>query len=256
MTADATSGPSPAKQVDFATTHWSVVLAAGGRIAPAASQALEQLCEGYWYPVYAYVRRRVPDVHQAQDLTQAFFEQLLERRALEAADPERGRFRAFLLTACKRFLINEWHKDRAAKRGGGQRPLSFDFDSGESKLGLVAADTLTPDELYDQKWAITLLERVMDQLRAEYAAKQRLPHFETLKNYLAGSPQDGSFATAAQALGISETTAKVAAHRMRKRYRELLRGEIAQTLQRPEEIDEEIRELFNVLGGEKNRKGM
>jgi RNA polymerase sigma factor (sigma-70 family) len=256
MTADATSGPSPARQVEFATTHWSVVLAAGGRIAPAASQALEQLCEGYWYPVYAYVRRRVPDVHKAQDLTQAFFEQLLERRTLEAADPERGRFRAFLLTACKRFLINEWHKDRAAKRGGGRPPLSFDFDSGESKLSLVAADTLTPEELYDQKWAITLLERVMDQLRAEYAAKQRLAHFETLKNYLAGSPQDASFRAAAQALGISEATAKVAAHRMRKRYRELLRGEIAQTVERPEEVDDEIRELFNVLGGEKNRKGM
>jgi RNA polymerase sigma factor (sigma-70 family) len=253
MTADATSGPSPARQVDFATTHWSVVLAAGDRVAPAASQALAQLCEGYWYPIYAYVRRRISDVHEAQDLTQAFFEQLLERRALEAADPERGRFRAFLLTACKRFLINEWHKDRAVKRGGGRRPLSFDFNSGESKLGLVAADTLTPDEMYDQKWAITLLERVMDQLRAEYAAKDRLAHFETLKNYLAGSPQDASFATAAQALGISDTTAKVAAHRMRKRYRELLRGEIAQTVERPEEIDEEIRELFNVLGGEKNR---
>lgn len=256
MTADAKADFSPAGRDDFATTHWSVVLTAGDARAPAASQALAQLCEGYWYPIYAYVRRRVSGVHEAQDLTQAFFEQLLERRAFEAADPERGRFRAFLLTACKRILINEWHKDRAVKRGGGRRPLSFDFDSGESKLGLVAADTLTPDELYDQKWAITLLERVMDQLRAEYAAKDRLAYFETLKNYLAGSPQDASFATAAQALGISDTTAKVAAHRMRKRYRELLRGEIAQTVERPEEIDEEIRDLFNVLGGEKNRKGM
>jgi RNA polymerase sigma-70 factor (ECF subfamily) len=253
MTRDVPGDLSPAGRDDFATTHWSVVLAAGDRPVPAASQALNQLCEGYWYPIYAYVRRRVTDLHEAQDLTQAFFEQLLERRAIEAADPERGRFRAFLLIACKRFLINEWHKDRAVKRGGGRRPVSFDFDSGESKLGLVAADTLTPDELYDQKWAITLLERVMDQLRAEYAAKQRLPHFETLKNFLAGSPPDASYSAAAQALGISETTAKVAAHRMRKRYRELLRGEIAQTVERPEEIDAEIRELFNVLSGEKNR---
>jgi RNA polymerase sigma-70 factor (ECF subfamily) len=254
MTHDATSGASPARRDDFATTHWSVVLAAGGRARPAAAgQALAQLCEGYWYPLYAYVRRRISDVHEAQDLTQAFFEQLLERGAIASADPDRGRFRAFLLTACKRFLVNEWHKDRAVKRGGGRRPVSFDFDSGESKLGLVAVDTLTPEELYDQKWAITLLERVMEHLRAEYAAKDRLPHFETLKNYLAGAPQGASYAAAAQALGISETTAKVAAHRMRKRYRELLRGEIAQTLQRPEEIDEEIRELFAVLGAEEKK---
>jgi RNA polymerase sigma-70 factor (ECF subfamily) len=251
MTRDAAGERSPSGRDEFATTHWSVVLAAGNRARPAANQALGQLCEGYWYPIYAYVRRRVSDVHEAQDLTQAFFERLLERGSIASADPDRGRFRAFLLTACKRFLVNEWHKDRAVKRGGGRRPVSFDFDSGESKLGLIAADTLSPEELYDQKWAITLLERVMEKLRVEYAAKDRLPHFETLKNYLAGSPQDASYAAAAQALKISETTAKVAAHRMRRRYRELLRGEIAQTVERPEEIEEEIRELFSLLGGEK-----
>jgi RNA polymerase sigma-70 factor (ECF subfamily) len=228
-----------------------VVLATGDRRAPAASAALAQLCESYWYPLYVYVRRRVENVHEAQDLTQAFFEQLLERRVFEAADRERGRFRAFLLTACKRFLINEWHKDRAAKRGGGRRMLSLDFDLGESKFGLVAVDTSTPEQLYDEKWAVTLLERVMDRLRTEYAAKKRLPHFETLKHFLAGSPQEVAYATAARDLGISETTAKVAAHRMRKRYRELLRDEIAHTVERPEDVDGEIRELFTVLGGEK-----
>jgi RNA polymerase sigma-70 factor (ECF subfamily) len=253
MADNATRDDSPQRRDDFATTHWSVVLAAGDRGAPASSQALAELCECYWYPLYAYVRRRVSDVHEAQDLTQAFFEKILERGTFAAADPERGRFRAFLLTACKRFLINEWHKDHAAKRGGARQLLSLDFESGESKLSLVASDTRSPEQLYDEKWAITLLERVMDQLRGEYAAKQRLAHFETLKHYLAGSPAGADYAQAARAIGISETNAKVAVHRMRKRYRELLRSEIAQTVERPEDVDEEIRELFNVLGGEKNR---
>jgi RNA polymerase sigma factor (sigma-70 family) len=256
MAAKETGGGSSARQDDFATTHWSVVLAAGDRSAAVARQALAELCESYWYPLYVYVRRRVEGVHEAQDLTQAFFEQLLERGTFEAADPARGRFRAFLLTACKRFLINEWHKDRAAKRGGGRRLLSLDFESGESKLSLVASDTRSPEQLYDEKWAITLLERVMDQLRAEYAAKLRLAHFDTLKNYLAGSPAGADYAQAARTIGISETNAKVAVHRMRKRYRELLRSEIAQTVERPEDIDEEIRDLFAVLGAGKNRTGM
>jgi RNA polymerase sigma-70 factor (ECF subfamily) len=238
---------------DFATTHWSVVIAAGQRGAPEQNSALAQLCTLYWYPIYAYVRHRVGDVHEAQDLTQAFFEQLLERRPFEAADPDRGRFRAFLLTACKRFLINEWHKGRAAKRGGGRPRLSLDFDSGESKLGLVAAEALTPEELFEQQWAITLLQRVLEQLHADYAAKNRLRHFDVLRPFLAGSPQRSGYAEAARMLGISETTAKVAAHRMRSRYRELLRAEIAQTVERPEEVDDEIRALFHVFAT-KNRQ--
>jgi RNA polymerase sigma-70 factor (ECF subfamily) len=233
---------------DFATTHWSLVLAAGDRKNPDASDALARLCESYWYPLYVFVRRQVGDVHEAQDFTQAFFARLLEQRPFEAADPARGRFRAFLLTACKRFLINEWHKDRAAKCGGGRRPFSLDFDSGESKYSLVAIDPTTAEQLYDRQWAMILLERVMERLRSEYSAKDRLRHFETLKQFLAGSSQGASYAAAARALGISETNAKVAAHRMRQRYREMLRAEIAQTVQRSDEIDDEIRDLFVVLG--------
>ena len=245
----ATDEQAAAGRSEFATTHWSMVLAAGNRGRPDASRALAKLCETYWYPLYAYVRRSVGDVHEAQDFTQAFFELLLELRPFETVDPERGRFRAFLLTACKRFLINEWHKDRAVKRGGGRQPLSLDFDSGESKFGLVAVDTVTAEQLYEQQWAVTLLEHVLDQLRAEYAAKDRLPHFEALKPFLAGSSQRAAgYTDAARALGINEATAKVAAHRMRKRYRELLRAEIAQTVERPEEVDDEIRDLFAVLG--------
>jgi RNA polymerase sigma factor (sigma-70 family) len=243
---------SVAGRSEFATTHWSLVLAAGDRDRPQADDALARLCETYWYPLYAYVRRRVVDVHEAQDFTQAFFARLIDERPFEAADPLRGRFRAFLLTACKRFLINEWHKGRAAKRGGGRRPLSLDFDSGESRLGLVAVDAMTAEQLYEQEWAVTLLEHVLDQLRAEYAAKDRLPHFEALKHFLAGASRQTGYHDAARALGISEATAKVAAHRMRKRYRELLRAEIAQTVERPQDVDDEIRDLFAVLGAEKS----
>ena len=242
-------GPS-----EFETTHWSMVLAAGNRHSPDARAALAQLCEKYWYPLYAYIRRRVADRQEAQDFTQELFARLLEERSFEGADPKRGRFRAFLLTACKRFLINEWHKGRAAKRGGGRRPLSLDFDSGESKLGLVAIDAVSAEQLYEQQWAVTLLERVLEQLCTEYAAKDRRPYFEALKPFLAGSPTGSSYVEAASALGISASNVKVAAHRMRMRYRELLRAEIAQTVERPDEVDDEIRDLFAVLGSEKSGK--
>jgi RNA polymerase sigma-70 factor (ECF subfamily) len=239
---------------DFATTHWSLVLAAGEPGGRASNQALAELCELYWYPLYAYIRRRVDDVHEAQDITQAFFAHLLETDFVADADPARGRFRAFLLTACKRFLVNEWHKARAKKRGGGRRPLSLDFDSGESKLTLVAVDARTAEQVYEQQWALTLLERVMEQLRAEYAAKDRLRHFETLKPFMAGSPERFGYAEAARLLGISETTAKVAAHRLRRRYRDLLRAEIDRTVEHPSDVDDEIRDLFVVLNSEKSRK--
>jgi RNA polymerase sigma-70 factor (ECF subfamily) len=234
---------------NFATTHWSLVLAASAKDVPDASRALAELCELYWYPLYVFVRKRVDDVHEAQDFTQAFFAKLLEQRQLELADPGRGRFRSFLLTACKRFLINEWHKAHAAKYGLGRRPLSLDFDSGESKFAIVAVDPRTAEQLYDRQWAIALLERVMDRLRSEYAIKDRLPHFEVLRHFLVGARQSGGFVEAARKLGISEATAKVGAHRMRTRYRELLRAEIAHTVERPDEVDDEIRELFAALGG-------
>jgi RNA polymerase sigma-70 factor (ECF subfamily) len=240
--------PPAVRRDEFATTHWSLVVAAGDQQRPDASQALAQLCELYWYPLYTYIRRRVADVNEAQDFTQTFFERLIEKRQFEAADPERGRFRAFLLTACKRFLINEWHKARAAKRGGGQRPLSLDFNSGESKFSQIAEDSRTAEQLYDQQWAMTLLDQVLQKLRLEYAAKNKQGDFEILKPFLAGSTASGAHAKAARALGITEGAAKVAAHRLRKRYRELLRAAIAETVERPEQVDDEIRDLFAALG--------
>ncbi len=241
----------PVRQSDpqFATTNWSVVLAAGGREDSGSQQALAELCQAYWYPVYAYVRRRVSDVQEAQDLTQEFFARLLEKHSIESADPSRGRFRAFLLTACKRFLVNQWHKARAAKRGGGQIPLSLDFDSGESKYVVEAVDTLTADRLYERQWALALLARVMERFREEFANKQKEPHFEQLKQFISGSMGTEAYRAAADVLGISEGAVKVAAHRLRTRYRDLLRSEIGQTVEEPKDVDDEIRSLFKVLGG-------
>jgi len=233
---------------DFATTRWSLVIAAGEKDDPASEKALAELCQAYWYPVYAYVRRRLGDVHEAQDLTQAFFERLLEKQTFRTADPSRGRFRAFLLTACKRFLINEWHKGRAAKRGGTAAPLSLDFPAGESRYSIEPADTLTAERLFEQQWVITLLARVLQKLKEECIAKGKDDHFKQLKAFLSGTKSADAYEAAAAALGISTGAAKVAAHRLRTRYRELLRSEIAQTLDRAEEVEDEIRNLFAILG--------
>jgi RNA polymerase sigma-70 factor (ECF subfamily) len=236
----------------FTTTRWSLIVRAAKADDPESDAALATLCQAYWYPVYAYVRRRVSDVHQAQDLTQSFFARLLEQGTIARADPDRGRFRAFLLTACKRFLVNEWEQAHTAKRGGGKRLLSLDFDLGESKYAVEAVDTLTPERVYEQQWAITLLARVLDQLQAECAARGKQAQFERLKGFLSGSGRTKDAAMAAAELGMTEAAVKVAAHRLRSRYRELLRAEIAQTLEDPGCVDDEIRNLFSVLGSKKN----
>lgn len=241
----------PIEQRHFATTQWSVILACGDRRRPEAANALALLCETYWYPLYTYVRRQVGDVHEAQDFTQAFLAKFLEQELVAKADPHRGKFRSYLLTACKRFLINEWHKARTAKRGGRRLPLSLDWKSGESKYSFLAADTQTAEQIYEQQWAMTLLERVLGRLRAEHAAKDRLLQFEQLKPFLAGAREDSSYAEVAHELEISAGAVKVAAHRLRSRYRELLREEIAQTVATPGDVDDEIRSLFAVLGGKK-----
>lgn len=234
----------------FATTRWSLVVAARGT-DEASSAALAELAQAYWYPIYAYVRRRTPDVHTAQDLTQSFFQRLLEKNTMAAADQERGRFRAFLLTACKRFLTNEHQKAHAVKRGGGVSHVSLDFELGESKYGTQAVDTLTPDRLFEQQWAMTLLARVLERLEQEMNAKGKGDQFVHLRRLLAGSGRTAAVSGVAGELGLSEGAVKVAAHRLRQRYRELLREEIGQTVADPDEVDDEIRSLFAVLG-EKN----
>jgi RNA polymerase sigma-70 factor (ECF subfamily) len=230
---------------DFATTQWSLVLAAGETGTPESSRALERLCRAYWPPLYAYVRGRVADVHEAQDLTQAFFERLLEKRYLTQADPERGRFRAFLITAFRHFLSKEWARARTQKRGGGQVTFTLDFDAYESAANRLT-DALTAQRIYERQWAITLLERVMQRLRREMERAGKGEQFQTLKGLIGGSGET-SYAEAAARLKIAEPAARMAASRMRGRYRELLREEIAQTVATAAEIDDEIQQLFNAF---------
>ena len=227
---------------EFATTQWSLVLAAGEKANSNSDRALEKLCRTYWPPLYAYVRRRVRDLHEAQDLTQAFFERLLEKRFLAQADPERGRFRAFLIAAFQHFLAKEWDKARVQKRGGGLLAFSLDFAAQDSSDGNFATD-LTAERFYERQWAITLLNRVMTRLQREMERGGKGQQFQALKELIGGSG-DSSYATAASDLDISESAARMAASRMRGRYRELLRDEIAQTVSTPEEIDDEVRHLF------------
>jgi RNA polymerase sigma-70 factor (ECF subfamily) len=234
----------------FATTQWSVVLAAGDHQRDDAQQALTHLCETYWYPLYSYVRRRVNSVHEAQDLTQAFFFHLLEKDAIAKAQPDRGRFRAFLLTALKNFLANEWGKARAEKRGGGKAKLSLDFGSAESRLQIEPSHELTPEKLYERRWVLTMLDHVLESLRTELAeaAEAGKQHdFEQLKGVLTGEATADDYAEAAEALEITTAAAKQAAYRLRKRYRELFRQEIARTLAPGEDVDDELRRLLRNL---------
>ena len=223
-------------------------MAAGCTNQPAAEQALATLCEKYWFPLYAYVRRRVKDSSEAQDLTQEFFARLLEKDILASAAPDRGRFRSFLLTAMKNFLANDWRQARAQKRGGQRRELSLDFAAGDSRYSLEPGHDLTPERLYERKWVMTLLDRVLDRLRAQYVAESHLADFDLLRPFIGGNRAEASYAEVAKELNLSEGAAKVAAHRLRKRYRNLLRSELAQTVADPADIDDEISWLFRALG--------
>lgn len=238
---------SIAGKQQFASTHWSIVVAAGDADGEDARDALSKLCEVYWFPLYAYVRRRVADVSEAQDLTQAFFAELLEKNYVGSAKPDRGRFRAFLLTAFKHFLSKEWEKAKALKRGGGRAPISLDFESADSRIRIEPTSGLTAEQIYDQQWAIALLDQIMKQLEAELKGAGKTEMFEKLKGYIIGDHEGTTYAQVAERLNISEASAKKAASRMRHRYRELLRDEIAQTVEGPNEVDDEIRNLFATL---------
>jgi DNA-directed RNA polymerase specialized sigma24 family protein len=238
----------PAGAAQFTGTHWSIVLAAGHQSHPACRQALAALCRAYWFPLYSYARRRVWDAHQAQDLTQEFFAELLEKNYLAVASPERGRFRAFLLTAFKHFMANEWEKARAQKRCGGVAPISLDFVSGETRYAVEPAGELTPDRAFERQWALSLLDRVLGQLREDFACDGKLDQFERLKVFITPQASTASHGDVARELGMTEGAVAVAVHRLRRRYRELLRGEIAQTVALPGEVEDEIRCLFAAFG--------
>jgi RNA polymerase sigma factor (sigma-70 family) len=231
----------------FATTHWSVVLAAGESESPSAAAALEQLCRTYWYPLYVFVRGQGRSAHDAQDLTQEFFTRLLEKKYLRLADPGRGKFRAFLLTALKNFLVNEWEKARTQKRGGGQFVIPLDTEIAESRYAAEPLQALTLDQVYEKRWALTLIEAALVLLRENYEGTGRLPVFENLKGFIWGDASTLSYAEAASLLGLNEGALKVAVHRLRGRYRELLRAEIAKTVATPGQVDEELQHLMTVL---------
>ncbi len=248
MSHDDSLPNAPIGSPEFASTHWSIVLAAGHRSSPGSREALAALCRGYWFPLYAYARRRTRKVHEAQDLTQAFFAALLEKDYLATLRPERGRFRAFLLTAFKHFLANEWEKAQAQKRGGGVASIPLDLVAGETRLAHEPADELTPERAFDRQWVLSLLDRVLGQLREDFASNGKLDQFEQLKVFITPQTSAVSQADVARELGMTEGGVAVATHRLRRRYRELLRAEIAQTVAGPGEVDDEIRSLFAAFG--------
>ena len=231
----------------FTTTHWSVVLAAGQNADAQAAEALHQLCRTYWYPLYAYVRKRGHIPEDAQDLTQEFFALFLRKEYFRLADRARGRFRTFLLHALEHFLINEWKRAQCAKRGGGTTPLSLDVAAAEQRYTNEPAVTLTPERAYEKQWAATLLEQVLSKLKQEYAEAGNRRVFAELADLLWGKDGSVSFAEIGARLDMTEGAARGAMHRLRTRYRERLRREVAQTVAEPGEVDEELRYLISVV---------
>jgi RNA polymerase sigma factor (sigma-70 family) len=238
---------------DFATTHWSLVLAAGQRASPQSCQALATLCEAYWYPLYAHVRRRGYRADEAQDLIQEFFTRLLEKEYLRMADRGRGRFRSFLLAAVDHFLAKEWRRAHALKRGGQRVFVSLDFTAAEGRYGSEPSHDLTPDKLYQRRWALTLVDQVLARLRCDFAQGGKLALFDRLKHFLGGEGEgeggtgSPSYQQVAAELGMTEGAVKVAVHRLRRQCGELLRQEIARTVDGAQEVDAELRDLFGAL---------
>jgi len=233
----------------FATTHWSVVVAAGGSQSPLAEEALEQLCWTYWYPLYAFVRRKGRSPHDAQDLTQAFFARLLEKNYVAQADRERGRFRTYLLAALTHFLADEWDKTRRLKRGGGREIISFDAASAEERYRLEPIEQLDAAKLYERRWVTTLFDKVLARLEDEFRDSGKGGLFDQLKGSLLAEEPALSYAVVGARLSLTESAVKQAVHRMRRRYGELFREEIAQTVAGPGEVEEELKHLFSVLSG-------
>jgi len=245
MTSDCASSTTPGDI--FATTHWTVVLAAGQRHTPQADGALEELCKTYWFPLYAYVRRRGHAKADAEDLVQMFFARLLEKNFLANLDSEKGKFRAFLLAALKHFLANEWDKSQAQKRGGGAAHLSLDWQTADTKFQVAATNEPSPDKAFDREWALALLAKVIERLQNECVADGKGKLFEQLKMFLMAGGGDSAQAAVAKSLDMEEGAVRVAIHRLRKRYRALLRDEIANTLTDESQVEAEMRALFGAF---------
>lgn len=231
----------------FVTTRWTVVLSAGRKSSAHSDQALAELCQTYWYPLYAYVRRQGHAKEDAEDLVQAFFARFLEKNYLDGLSAVRGKFRAFLLASLKHFLANEWDKSQRQKRGGGITHLSLDWQTADQRFHLDPPDPSSPDKTFDREWALALLERVIARLQKECADDGKTALFEQAKGYLMVGEKTIPYAEAAQCLKLDEGAVRVAVHRLRKRYRHLLRDEIAQTLDDPAQVAEELRSLQAAL---------
>jgi len=231
----------------FATTHWTVVLGARESGSPDAEAALEALCRSYWGALYAYVRRSGRSPADAADLTQAFFVSFLERCSLKAVDPSKGKFRSFLLKALNHFLADEWRRDHALKRGGSHTRLSLDTEDWESRFGRDLRSEQTPELLFERRWALALFARALDRLRVEFTGAGRSEEFDHLKEFLTQPSHKGAYSAVATQLGMEEGAVSVRVHRLRKRYRELVREEVARTVSTPGEVEEELRHLLAVL---------
>jgi RNA polymerase sigma factor (sigma-70 family) len=229
----------------FVTTHWSTVLAAGRSDSPRAQAAMAELCQAYWYPLYAFARRQGQSVEDAEDIIQGFFCRLLEKDFLHDVAPEKGRFRSFLLACLKHYLADERDRQQAQKRGGGREIVSFDSATAEARYRLEPVDGPTPESLYDREWALAILDRVFNRLRDEQEEKREA--FDRLKSFLIGEKGDDSYAQAAEYLGWTLSKVKVTIHRLRQRYRELLNQEIAETVASPDEIEGEMEQLMAAL---------
>ncbi len=241
------SNHDPSNPGGFAATRWTLVLsAARASQTPRAAAAMAELCRLYWYPLYAFIRRRGHAAQNAEDLTQEFFARLLDKHFLAAADQEKGQFRTFLLTAVKRFLANEYEAAQAKKRGGGQLIIPLDGLEPEARYRLEPAVTLSPERLFERQWALTLLKQVLARLQGDMATQGKAALFDALKDHLTGSRTESQAATAAR-LGMSEGAVQVAVHRLRRRYRELMREEIEHTVASPDEVEDEVRYLFTCL---------
>lgn len=245
MTSETPSSP-PRPIGNFATTQWSVVVRAiGDHDSQAAETALSDLCQQYWYPLYCYVRTRVSDADDAADIVQGFFLQLLEKSSLRIADQSRGRFRNFLLGSINNFLLNQRRRSRAEKRGGGRKPLSFDFVQADQRFQLEPVDRLTPERVFERTWALELIDGCLMKLRTRYDSQNQIELFESLCGSLLGG--DVSYAAIGESLQMNENAIKVAAHRMRQRLRELVRGEVADTVDDPGDVESELQALMRAI---------
>jgi len=244
----STHQETPPAGANFSPTHWSVVLAAAGRAESThARDALEKLCRIYWLPIYAFVRRQGRNPEDAQDLTQEFFARLLEKNFLADVHRDKGRFRSFLLASVKHFLANEWDKAAAQKRGGGRAPISIDAAMAESAVGFEPADTLTAEKIFERRWALALLDQVLRRLREEYTRDGKENQFEQLKPTLTEASRSVPYAEIAAQLGTSEGAIKVAVFRLRSRYAALLRQQVAATLEKTTDAENELHELLKAL---------